>query len=80
LPSVILVFSGPLLSTFRQRRNQPNVKKKQKKTVDSPADMCWAENEDYFECIHGFKEKQRKLQIIEERQRREKLGAKFDIS
>ena len=73
-----------MLSTFPYQRNRPSVRnqthEQQKKTVDSPADMCWAENEDYFECIHGFKEKQRKLQIIEERQRREKLGAKFDIS
>ena len=42
--------------------------------------MCVAENADYFECLHGFKEKQRKLQIHAERQRREKLGEKFDIS
>lgn len=52
----------------------------QKKTTESPADMCWAENEDYFECIHGFKEKKRMLEIIAERKRREKLGEKFEIS
>ena len=41
--------------------------------------MCWGENEDYFECIHGFKEKAHKLQVIEEKRRREGLGTKFDI-
>lgn len=41
--------------------------------------MCWGENEDYFECIHGFKEKAHKLQVAEEKQRREGLGTKFDI-
>ena len=42
--------------------------------------MCWAENEDYFECIHGFKEKKRKLQIYAEKKRREELGTNFDIN
>jgi mannose-6-phosphate isomerase class I len=42
--------------------------------------MCWNENEDYFECLHGFKEKQRIIQIQAEKKRREKLGEKFDIS
>ena len=41
--------------------------------------MCWGENEDYFECIHGFKEKKRRLQVVEEKKRREGLGTKFDI-
>ena len=50
-----------------------------KKDVDSPAGMCWTENEDYFECIHGFKEKARILQVAEERKRREKLGESFAI-
>ena len=35
--------------------------------------MCWGENEDYFECIHGFKEKARILQIAAERKRQAKL-------
>jgi hypothetical protein len=52
----------------------------QKKTAESPMAMCWAENEDYFECVHGFKEKARILQIAAERKRREKLGEKFEIS
>ena len=42
--------------------------------------MCWGENEDYFECIHGFKEKKRKLQVVAEKKRREDLGTKFDIN
>lgn len=42
--------------------------------------MCWAENEDYFECVHGFKEKKRRLQVLEEKKRREALGTKFDIN
>eukprot|EP00526_Cylindrotheca_closterium_P027934 CAMPEP_0113618036 /NCGR_PEP_ID=MMETSP0017_2-20120614/9117_1 /TAXON_ID=2856 /ORGANISM="Cylindrotheca closterium" /LENGTH=78 /DNA_ID=CAMNT_0000527507 /DNA_START=104 /DNA_END=340 /DNA_ORIENTATION=- /assembly_acc=CAM_ASM_000147 len=50
-----------------------------KKDADSPAVMCWQENEDYFECLHGFKEKKRILQVAAERQRREKLGESFDI-
>ncbi|VEU39488.1 unnamed protein product [Pseudo-nitzschia multistriata] len=50
-----------------------------RKTADSPQAMCWGENEDYFECIHGFKEKKRRLQVIEEKKRREALGTKFDI-
>ena len=50
-----------------------------RKTTDSPAAMCWGENEDYFECIHGFKEKAHKLQVIEEKTRREGLGTRFDI-
>jgi hypothetical protein len=41
--------------------------------------MCWGENEDYFECLHGFKEKKRRLQVVEEKKRREGLGTKFDI-
>jgi hypothetical protein len=41
--------------------------------------MCWGENEDYFECIHGFKEKKRRLQVVAEKARREGLGTKFDI-
>ncbi|KAG7350608.1 hypothetical protein IV203_009968 [Nitzschia inconspicua] len=52
----------------------------QKKTLESPTAMCWAENEDYFECMHGFKEKARILQVAAERKRREKLGEKFDIA
>jgi len=51
-----------------------------KKTADSPAAMCWGENEDYFECIHGFKEKQHKLTVAAEKKRRERLGTKFDIN
>ena len=50
-----------------------------RKTTESPAAMCWGENEDYFECIHGFKEKAHKLQVIKEKRRREGLGTKFDI-
>mmetsp|Transcript_11867 Transcript_11867/g.28119 ORF Transcript_11867/g.28119 Transcript_11867/m.28119 type:complete len:105 (+) Transcript_11867:104-418(+) len=50
-----------------------------RKTTESPTAMCWGENEDYFECIHGFKEKAHKLQVIEEKRRREALGTKFDI-
>lgn len=42
--------------------------------------MCWAENEDYFECVHGFKEKARILQVMAEKKRREKLGEKFEIA
>jgi hypothetical protein len=42
--------------------------------------MCWAENEDYFECVHGFKEKARILQVAAERKRQEKLGKTFEIS
>jgi len=42
--------------------------------------MCWGENEDYFECLHGFKEKKRRLQVYEEKKRREDLGTKFDIN
>lgn len=42
--------------------------------------MCWGENEDYFECLHGFKEKKRKLQVVAEKKRREDLGTKFDIN
>jgi len=52
----------------------------QKKNADSPMAMCWGENEDYFECLHGFKEKKRKLQILAEKKRREDLGTKFDIN
>ena len=55
------------------------IDQQQKKTADSPQAMCWAENEDYFECIHGFKEKARILQVMAEKKRREKLGEKFDI-
>mmetsp|Transcript_702 Transcript_702/g.1619 ORF Transcript_702/g.1619 Transcript_702/m.1619 type:complete len:104 (-) Transcript_702:260-571(-) len=50
-----------------------------RKNADSPAAMCWGENEDYFECVHGFKEKKRRLQVIEEKKRREALGTKFNI-
>eukprot|EP00429_Kryptoperidinium_foliaceum_P063766 CAMPEP_0176067688 /NCGR_PEP_ID=MMETSP0120_2-20121206/33788_1 /TAXON_ID=160619 /ORGANISM="Kryptoperidinium foliaceum, Strain CCMP 1326" /LENGTH=78 /DNA_ID=CAMNT_0017401309 /DNA_START=93 /DNA_END=329 /DNA_ORIENTATION=+ len=50
-----------------------------KKQVDSAPGMCWAENEDYFECIHGFKEKARILEVAAERKRREKLGESFEI-
>ena len=50
-----------------------------KKTADSPAAMCWGENEDYFECIHGFKEKKHKLAVATEKKRREGLGTTFDI-
>lgn len=50
-----------------------------KKTVDSPPAMCSSENVDYFECLHGFKEKARILQVAAERQRREKLGESFEI-
>jgi hypothetical protein len=41
--------------------------------------MCWGENEDYFECIHGIKEKTRKLKVYAEKERREGLGTNFDI-
>lgn len=50
-----------------------------RKTADSPAAMCWGENEDYFECIHGFKEKKHKLAVATEKKRREGLGTTFDI-
>ena len=40
--------------------------------------MCVAENADYFECLHGFKEKKRMLKIQEEWARREALGETFD--
>eukprot|EP00428_Durinskia_dybowskii_P027263 CAMPEP_0170239062 /NCGR_PEP_ID=MMETSP0116_2-20130129/19288_1 /TAXON_ID=400756 /ORGANISM="Durinskia baltica, Strain CSIRO CS-38" /LENGTH=78 /DNA_ID=CAMNT_0010489879 /DNA_START=63 /DNA_END=299 /DNA_ORIENTATION=- len=50
-----------------------------KKDVESPSAMCWAENEDYFECLHGFKEKARIRQVAAERQRREKAGESFAI-
>jgi hypothetical protein len=50
-----------------------------KKEADSPTQMCWQENEDYFECLHAFKEKKRILEIAAERQRREKLGESFAI-
>ena len=50
-----------------------------KKHEESPKAMCWQENEDYFECLHGFKEKARILAVREERARREALGEKFDI-
>jgi hypothetical protein len=49
------------------------------KHAESPKTMCWTENEDYFECLHGFKEKKRILAVRAERERREKLGEKFDI-
>lgn len=49
------------------------------KDANSPAGMCWQENEDYFECLHGFKEKKRIMQVAAERKRREKLGESFDI-
>ena len=41
--------------------------------------MCWQENEDYFECVHGFKEKKRILQVQAEKKRREAQGESFDI-
>eukprot|EP00339_Tiarina_fusa_P008064 CAMPEP_0117034854 /NCGR_PEP_ID=MMETSP0472-20121206/24787_1 /TAXON_ID=693140 ORGANISM="Tiarina fusus, Strain LIS" /NCGR_SAMPLE_ID=MMETSP0472 /ASSEMBLY_ACC=CAM_ASM_000603 /LENGTH=78 /DNA_ID=CAMNT_0004744145 /DNA_START=96 /DNA_END=332 /DNA_ORIENTATION=- len=50
-----------------------------KKTVESPADMCVAENSDYFECLHGFKEKARRLQVLKEQKRREALGESFPL-
>jgi hypothetical protein len=49
------------------------------KQADSPGEMCWQENEDYFECLHGFKEKKRILEVAAERQRREKIGESFAI-
>ena len=51
-----------------------------RKTADSPAAMCWGENEDYFECVHGFKEKAHKVAVAAEKKRREGLGTKFDIN
>ena len=51
-----------------------------RKTADSPAAMCWGENEDYFECVHGFKEKKHRLQVVAEKKRREGLGTTFDIN
>ena len=51
-----------------------------KKEVDSPPAMCWQENEDYFECVHGFKEKKRILQVMAEKQRREAAGESFEIT
>jgi hypothetical protein len=53
--------------------------KQNKKQIDSPSGMCWQENEDYFECVHGFKEKARRLKVLAEQRRREKLGENFDI-
>jgi hypothetical protein len=50
-----------------------------KKEADSAPGMCWPENEDYFECIHGFKEKARQQSVVAERKRREKLGESFEI-
>eukprot|EP00934_Nitzschia_sp_Nitz4_P008892 Nitzschia sp. Nitz4//scaffold3_size479765//140789//141113//NITZ4_000061-RA/size479765-augustus-gene-0.32-mRNA-1//-1//CDS//3329550641//8882//frame0 len=50
-----------------------------KKTISSPQVMCWQENEDYFECVHGFKEKERIMKVQSERKRREELGEKFAI-
>jgi hypothetical protein len=50
-----------------------------KKQVESPPGMCWPENEDYFECLHGFKEKARQMEVVKERKRREKLGESFEI-
>ena len=55
------------------------IKHQSRKTADSPAAMCWGENEDYFECIHGFKEKKHKLAVAAEKKRREGLGTTFDI-
>jgi hypothetical protein len=40
--------------------------------------MCWRENEDYFECIHGFKEKKKILQVRAEKQRRLAEGETFE--
>lgn len=60
--------------------NPPCSFQQQKKQIDSPTTMCWAENEDYFECMHGFKEKKRMLQVLAEKQRREANGETFDIN
>ena len=39
--------------------------------------MCVPENGDYFECLHGWKEKERRLQVLKEQKRREALGETF---
>ena len=42
--------------------------------------MCWQENEDYFECLHGMKEKKRLATIAEARKMKESLGDTFDLA